>query len=168
LEVRNSDFLDQFTKIKILPVFKIKQTTKISKMFVKIFNDFWQVKIQISYFFQIKRRRAPCQHSKKQVDSKLANCLNITKFEIVFMYHIVFMYTHTDINFPPSKKKVCALRIVLVILGPEIFETNESIVFRLRVFNSVGKSSGVTRFLDWFSLKYFCTFKSFVNKVLQL
>jgi hypothetical protein len=63
LEVRNCDFLEQFTKIKILPVF-IKQTRENSKMFVKIFYDLGKAEIQISYFFQIKLSSATGQNQK--------------------------------------------------------------------------------------------------------
>jgi hypothetical protein len=42
----------------------IKQTRKISKMFVKIFNDLGKAEIQISFFFNSSSGAPPVENQK--------------------------------------------------------------------------------------------------------
>jgi hypothetical protein len=73
---RKFDFLKQFIKIKIQPVFIIRPTAEISKIFVKILNDLGKAKIEISYLIQIELSSVTSENYKKSNDSDLAKRLN--------------------------------------------------------------------------------------------
>ena len=98
LEVRNCDFLEQLTKIEILPVYMIKQTTEKSKMFVKIFYDLGKAEIQI---FSNQAQQRHWSNQKIQVQHDLPKRLNIN----ISKFQLFAMYTQTALLFSPKNNK---------------------------------------------------------------